>query len=177
MLDRMICAIAAAIMTCSAVADLHHDQTDQTNWHYLTNVGLDDVNELVDEGLRLFDLEIEQAEPFRFAVIMKPADGADTVGETDWEFGLSGSEVASWGEDNPTRRIHDIVPHETIFGTRYAFTWINNTGGDIVNGADAGLLLAQWGASSSGCSGDLDGDGDVDGADLGLFLSAWGPCP
>ena len=184
MLDRMICAIAAAIMTCSAVADLHHDQTDQTNWYYLTNVGLDDVNELIDEGNRLIDLEIEQAEPLRFnvvavrnsgayssgwwwyygatipdiqdlleandarlmdvevyqtkaglrfAVIMKPAGGSDAVGETDWEFGLSGAGVASWVDDNPTRRIHDIVPYETIFGTRYAFTWINNTGDEASN--------------------------------------------
>ena len=49
-------------------------------------------------------------------------------------------------------------------------------GDGIVNGADAGLLLAQWGSCPTECSGDLDGDGDVDGADLGLFLSAWGPC-
>ncbi len=179
MLDRTICAIAAAITTCTAMGDLHHDQTDQTDWSYLTNVDLDRVGELIDEGNRLIDLEIEQAQPLRFnvvsvpnsgeyasgwwwyygvtipeiqdllvandarlidvevyqtkaglrfAVIMKPADGSDAVGETDWEFGLSGSGVESWVDANPTRRIHDVVPYETIFGTRYAFTWINNTG-------------------------------------------------
>ena len=184
MLDRMICAIAAAIITCSATADLHHDQTDQTNWYYLTNVDLDAVNELIDEGNRLIDLEIEQAQPLRFnvvavansgayssgwwwyygatipeiqdllvvndarlmdvevyqtkaglrfAVIMKPADGSDAVGETDWEFGLSGTGVESWINANPTRRVHDLVPYETIFGTRYAFTWINNTGDEASN--------------------------------------------
>ncbi|MEE2973114.1 MAG: hypothetical protein VX672_08310, partial [Planctomycetota bacterium] len=50
-------------------------------------------------------------------------------------------------------------------------------GDGVVDGADAGLLLAGWGPCHTVCRGDLDGDGDVDGADLGLFLSAWGSCP
>ncbi|MCA9286011.1 MAG: hypothetical protein KDA22_12380 [Phycisphaerales bacterium] len=43
-----------------------------------------------------------------------------------------------------------------------------------VNGADLGLLLADWGGSGPG---DLTGNGVVDGADLGILLGAWGPCP
>lgn len=48
-----------------------------------------------------------------------------------------------------------------------------------MDGADLGLLLANWGSSCScGCAfGDLDGSGLVDGADLSLVLAAWGPCP
>lgn len=45
------------------------------------------------------------------------------------------------------------------------------TGDGIVNAADIGMLLAQWGTQGSG---DLDGDGTVSGADLGEMLSAWG---
>ncbi|MCA9286112.1 MAG: hypothetical protein KDA22_12885 [Phycisphaerales bacterium] len=48
---------------------------------------------------------------------------------------------------------------------------IDNSG--AVDGADLGLLLAQWGTSGSS---DVDGSGLVDGADLGLLLAAWGPC-
>ena len=44
-----------------------------------------------------------------------------------------------------------------------------------VNGADLGLLLAQWGPG--GGSADLDGNGAVDGADLGTLLAKWGPVP
>ncbi len=40
-----------------------------------------------------------------------------------------------------------------------------------VDGADLGLLLANWGGSGTG---DLNGDGIVDGADLGLLLADWG---
>jgi len=45
-------------------------------------------------------------------------------------------------------------------------------GNGLVDGADLGLLLGDWG----GPGGDLDGNGTTDGADLGLLLGAWGPC-
>jgi hypothetical protein len=41
----------------------------------------------------------------------------------------------------------------------------------LVNGADLGILLGQWGGAGNG---DLDGDGEVNGADLGLLLGVWG---
>jgi hypothetical protein len=44
----------------------------------------------------------------------------------------------------------------------------------VVNGADLGLLLSNWGLSATG---DLNGDGIVSGADLGELLSQWGACP
>jgi hypothetical protein len=45
-------------------------------------------------------------------------------------------------------------------------------GDGMVNAADLGLLLAQWGVCA-GCTGDLNGDGAVDAADLGLLLAGW----
>jgi hypothetical protein len=47
-------------------------------------------------------------------------------------------------------------------------------GNGIVNGADLGQLLANWGNAGTG---DFDGNGIVNGADLGALLSNWGPCP
>jgi len=43
----------------------------------------------------------------------------------------------------------------------------------VVDGADLGALLAQWGSNGPA---DLNGDGQVDGADLGALLAAWGAC-
>ena len=43
----------------------------------------------------------------------------------------------------------------------------------MVDGADAGLLLALWGEPGAG---DLNGDGTTNGADIGLMLAAWGLC-
>jgi hypothetical protein len=47
-------------------------------------------------------------------------------------------------------------------------------GDNVVNGADLGQLLGNWGGSGLG---DLNNDGIVTGADLGLMLGAWGACP
>lgn len=41
----------------------------------------------------------------------------------------------------------------------------------IINGADLGVLLGNWGNLCS--LGDINNDGVVDGADLGLLLGAW----
>lgn len=45
----------------------------------------------------------------------------------------------------------------------------------MVDGADLGLLLIDWGLASD--RADLDNSGSVNGADLGLLLNAWGACP
>ncbi len=54
------------------------------------------------------------------------------------------------------------------------------TGDYLVDGADLGLLLSDWGTCRrGGCASDLNDDGVIDGADLGLLLSNWGNhwCP
>jgi len=49
---------------------------------------------------------------------------------------------------------------------------LNNDG--VVDGADLGLFLGDWGGGAT--PADLNADGIVDGADLGLLLGDWGPC-
>jgi hypothetical protein len=46
-----------------------------------------------------------------------------------------------------------------------------------VNGADLGILLAQWGVANANTVSDINHDGRVDGSDLGTLLAFWGPCP
>jgi hypothetical protein len=48
---------------------------------------------------------------------------------------------------------------------------------DVVNGADLGILLAQWGVANANTVSDINHDGHVDGSDLGTLLAFWGPCP
>ncbi|MFO0963771.1 MAG: PQQ-dependent sugar dehydrogenase [Phycisphaerales bacterium] len=43
-------------------------------------------------------------------------------------------------------------------------------GDNLVDGADLGILLGNWGAAGAS---DLNGDGRVDGADLGILLGNW----
>jgi hypothetical protein len=47
---------------------------------------------------------------------------------------------------------------------------------DVVDGADLGRLLTDWGMSGRQSVADIDESGAVDGGDLGELLSAWGPC-
>lgn len=80
-------------------------------------------------------------------------------------------------DNPPDPRDPPVIPG--YFGTRYlaslvcsACGIVGDLNGDgIVNGADIGLLLGQWGAS--GGIADLNHDGIVNGADLGLLLGAW----
>jgi len=57
-------------------------------------------------------------------------------------------------------------------------------GDGIVDGADLGYILVQWGANPGSPADIVDNvtfqpppDGVVDGADLGFLLGTWGPCP
>ena len=45
----------------------------------------------------------------------------------------------------------------------------------VVDAADLGMLIANWGSSESFYQ--LDGTGPVDGGDLGMLIGAWGACP
>jgi hypothetical protein len=76
------------------------------------------------------------------------------------------------GPDDPP-----IVPG--FDGIRYAATLAclacgptgDLNGDGVVNGADLGILLGSFGATSG--PGDLNGDGVVNGADLGILLAGW----
>jgi len=78
------------------------------------------------------------------------------------------NQLAGWGMVNAYEALLATPSLETCQGD------LNQDG--IVDGADLGFLLAQWGNCSSDCSADLNGDGKVDGADLGLLLAVWGTC-
>jgi len=55
-------------------------------------------------------------------------------------------------------------------------TIVGDLNGDgVVDGADLGILLANWGPANGGGAavGDLNGDDVVDGADLGILLANW----
>ena len=52
------------------------------------------------------------------------------------------------------------------------------TGDGVVDLADLGILLADFGCTGGACVGDVDGDGDTDLADLGILLAEFGNvCP
>jgi hypothetical protein len=46
----------------------------------------------------------------------------------------------------------------------------------VINGADLGILLSQWGPANVNTVSDINRDGQVNGADLGFLLANWGIC-
>lgn len=111
------------------------------------------------------------------------------VGDAGVSLFGSGNVVSQSAVDNVEHlSIDDLAPGSYLlsvnrvttagFATIAALAWIVDVtavpgdlnGDGVVNGADLGLLLSNWGGSGVG---DLSGDGVVDGADLGLLLSAW----
>lgn len=46
----------------------------------------------------------------------------------------------------------------------------------LVDAADLGVLLGNWGLDPSLGAGDLDGSGSIDGLDLAVLIGAWGAC-
>jgi len=46
----------------------------------------------------------------------------------------------------------------------------------VINGADLGILLSEWGPASANTVSDVNHDGQVNGSDLGTLLAFWGPC-
>ncbi|MFG0258319.1 MAG: hypothetical protein ACF8GE_10495 [Phycisphaerales bacterium JB043] len=116
-----------------------------------------------------------------------------SVALTGLEFGADGRLYALGNELGDGNRLYVIDPASgaatrlgplpglaslCAFCGSTAITQTNNCAGDfngdgIVNGADLGLFLGNWG--NPGIT-DYNNDGTTNGADLGLFLGLWGPC-
>jgi hypothetical protein len=99
-----------------------------------------------------------------------------------------GQEATSDCGTSPPDCDSDGVPDAIAVSTRQVEDWngngkpdrcecVANANGDLfVNGADIGVLLAQWGSATPDSQVDFNRDGRVDGSDLGYLLSNWGPC-
>jgi hypothetical protein len=62
---------------------------------------------------------------------------------------------------------HALVEIQVVF----SHTPGDFNGDDLVNGADLGAMLAEFGGDP--IHADLDEDGDVDGGDMGILLANW----
>jgi hypothetical protein len=94
----------------------------------------------------------------------------------EWDADCNSDGVVDYGQilagqlaDANTNGIPDICEGPTC---RDADLFRNG----VINGADLGILLSQWGPAPAGTVSDINRDGQVNGADLGYLLNAWGPC-
>jgi hypothetical protein len=90
-------------------------------------------------------------------------------------FAGSISEVVVYGEalnESDRGDVTDYLLAKFGFGGDDGCSADLNDDGEV-NGADIGLLLADWGFAGAG---DLNDDGTTNGADIGLLLAEWGSC-
>jgi len=73
-------------------------------------------------------------------------------------------------------QVNAVTVEATIVACEPVVSIVGDLNGDgVVDGADLGILLSNWGACAScgDCPADLNGDCIVDGSDLGLLLENW----
>jgi hypothetical protein len=97
-------------------------------WYYgLTEAGVN--SRLVSNNARLIDVEpYMTAAGLRFAVVMIRNTGDDFASIRGWYYGQTAAQLQSFIDNNNGRRIIDVQPYDTGAGTRYAFTFVNNSG-------------------------------------------------
>ena len=108
----------------------------------------------------------ELGQPFATMVYDFP-DPGDGSCVDDWFFGFFSASGISRIEVSVSNAIE--VDH-IQYGRSDLSSASDLDGDGLVNGADLGILLSNWGTP---CLGELTGDFQIDGADLGVVLANW----
>ncbi len=145
---------------------LQHDQLQATGPANFLAGALD--VDLIDIGDGFYMPEVNDA----FVILTAPALTLKGTFANDPISFIPGW-VYQWDVSYNTTRVADVV----VITVEDIIPCPADLNGDgKVDGADLGLMLADWGPCD-GCLADLSPNSAVDGADLGLLLAAWGPCP
>jgi len=147
---------------------------DLQNWYSLINPSIDGqiVNQIVSFGEdaygELYIVDHGGATTGQIFKIIRDPSNPLTDFEDCNENGIPDACEILGGvvEDSNGNGIPDECEVEACVG--------DLNGDAVVDGADLGILLENWGGRGVG---DLNGDGVVDGADLGILLENWGACP
>jgi hypothetical protein len=126
------------------------------------------------------DIDQVQVPAGPFSCVSGAATGIGaTPGTVRFRFNPAGLSAGTYTATATITTSDENVPGETTAQVTVSLSAIVGGGrvgdlnGDgIVNGADLGALLSQWGAN--GGPADLNGDGIVNGADIGTMLANWG---
>jgi hypothetical protein len=111
-----------------AKAQSDQDQTTPTGWWWLSNATSDQVNERVNAGFRITDLEVVQASPIRFNAAFVENSGAYSKGWW-WYYNADVPFLDSALTANNARLI-DLERYEINGHEYFAAVMISNTGAD-----------------------------------------------
>lgn len=122
-----------------AGADVQNNLVTPTGWWWMTGASEQAINDRVDEGFRVVDIEVEDSAGTVFSAAFVRNDGDYQRGWW-WYFGQTEAEVSQRMAQHNARLI-DLEPYETGAGIRYAIVLIPNTGSD--EAADHGFETNQ----------------------------------
>lgn len=124
--------LAGSLFAGTAAAQSDQDQTVPTGWWWLYNVTAAQVNERINAGFRITDLEIANPDPLRFNAVFVYNSGAYAKGWW-WYFGVDENYVTARINDNNARLI-DLEVYDVGGVQRLAVVMISNISN---TGADA----------------------------------------
>lgn len=129
-------------------------------------------------GVALAEADLPVAAAFEFG-----KGRVVVVNDDEWIMNVNTGCAAfrQWSEDDETLMLNAVawmLPREGFEfdpdGCPFPVEDLNCDG--VVNGADLGILLSDWGPCV-GCQADFNGDGEVNGGDIGILLAAWSDAP
>ncbi len=120
--------VLTLLLPALAVVPAHAERSTTTpsGWWWLHNVSLSQVEDKIDDGYRIFDLEIEQTSPLRFNTVMIKNEGVHQKGWW-WYYGVSSEFISNkLNEDNA--RVLDLETYWVNGEQRFAAVLVPNTG-------------------------------------------------
>ncbi|MFK7959659.1 MAG: serine hydrolase [Phycisphaerales bacterium] len=132
-LRRFAAAGLAAVVSLGATSlaaavNEHDDSSTPTGWWQLTNASPETIDDRIDQGYRIIDLEVNQTAPLRMAATFVRNTGEYASGWW-WKYGQTAQQTADFISDNNARLI-DLEIYRVNGQKRYAFVAIPNTGDD-----------------------------------------------
>ena len=100
--------------------------TKPSQWYWLTGVTAAQIKQKVDQGYRIFDLEIESTSPYKFSVAMIKNSGAHKSGWW-WYYGKSSQQIKDLLSQKKARII-DMEIYYVGGQKKYGVVMVPNTG-------------------------------------------------
>ncbi|MEL6716947.1 MAG: hypothetical protein AAFP86_24435, partial [Planctomycetota bacterium] len=110
--------LLAVLAGADAYAQAQTDMTTPTAWRWRGNVPVSTLEDDLDDGYRIVDIEVESTSPFRVSATLVLNSGAYQKSWW-WYYGQTATQVSLLYAANGARLI-DVEPYETAAGLRYA---------------------------------------------------------
>ncbi len=122
--------VATSVLGFSGLARGERSHTEPTGWYWQYGASESEVNARADLGFRLFDVEVEQTNPYRFTTVFVANSGVHAK-TWWWRFNQTENQLEQFMSDNNARML-DLEVVRVNGQARLAATMISNTGNDAV---------------------------------------------